>query len=66
MAKYTFEEYLSFVEGELGIQLLSWQKLVLQKIYNGEYGYYMPGRTTGRVITYEASKRLKELMKEED
>ncbi len=65
-SKPTFEGCLDFIEDKLGIQLLSWQKDFLQKIYNGEYGCYMLGRGTGKRVAYEAGKILKELMEEEN
>ena len=63
--KYTFEDCLSFIEDKLGVQLLSWQKDLLQRTYNGEYGFYITGRSYGGLIAYEATKMLKELIKEE-
>ena len=65
-SKPTFEGCLDFIENKLGIQLLSWQRDFLQKIYNGEYAYYMLGRGTGKKVAFEAQKILKELMEEEN
>ena len=66
MSKYTFEDCLDFIEDKLGLQLLSWQKDFLQKMYNCEYVCYMPGRGIGKEIAYEAGEILKELMNEEN
>lgn len=65
MAKYTFEEYLSFIEDQLGIQLLDYQKYILEKIYNSEYVYFIPARTMCRENLFQAQKILKELIEEE-
>jgi hypothetical protein len=66
MTKYTFEDYLSFIEDKLGLQLLSWQKDFLQKMYNGEYDCYMSGRGIGKTVAYKAGEILKELMNKEN
>ena len=34
-SKKPFEDYLTFIENELGVKLLCWQKAVLEAIYNG-------------------------------
>lgn len=62
----TFEDYLSFIEDELGIQLLDWQKEFLQQIYNGKTPYYMPGRAIGRKTVGKAEKILNKLMAKEN
>lgn len=57
--KKPFEEYLTFIENELGVQLLCWQKTVLQAIYDGKHPYISCVRS-GKVIMDLAAKLLTE------
>lgn len=66
MSKYTFEEYLSFIENQLGIQLLDYQKYILEKAYNYECVYFIPARTMWKENLFQAQKILKELMEKDD
>ena len=59
--KKPFETYLNFIENELGVQLLCWQKMALHAIYDGHYPYISNIRN-GKVIMYQAAKLLKEEM----
>ena len=61
----TFEDCLSFIENELGLQLLSCQKEMLQKLYENEHYYFLPGRAYGIETFLKAAKLLEE-MKEEN
>lgn len=53
-----FEEYLDFIENKLGIQLLDWQKVVLQARCEGTPIYYYPSRGMGRDTVMHALKIL--------
>ena len=59
--KKPFEDYLSFIENELGIKLLCWQKMALRAIYDGYYPY-ISGVRGGKVIMKRAAEMLKEEM----
>lgn len=61
----TFEDCLSFIENQLGVQLLAWQKEALQKIYENELYYYIPGgRGCGKTTFVKAAQLLEEIKKE--
>jgi hypothetical protein len=62
--KKTFEDCLSFIENELGLQLLTCQKEMLQKLYENEYYYFLPGRAYGRETFLKAAELLEEIKKE--
>lgn len=57
--KKPFEAYLTFIESELGVKLLCWQKMVLHAIYNGHYPCVSNVRG-GKVIMELAAEMLKE------
>ncbi len=59
--KKSFETYLSFIENELGVQLLCWQKTALRAIYDGYYPHISNIRN-GKVMMYQATKLLSEEM----
>ena len=62
----TFEDYLAFIENQLGIYLLSWQKEALRIAYeNKPYYYISPGRFCGRTVFKKATKLLEEIKKGE-
>lgn len=63
--KKPFESYLAFIENELGIKLLCWQKMALHAIYDGHYPYISNIRN-GKVIMYRAAQLLKEEMDRDD
>lgn len=54
-----FETYLSFVENELGVKLLCWQKMVLRSIYDGHCPY-ISGMRGGKDIMYRSARLFKE------
>lgn len=47
-SKLTFEDYLAYIEDELGIQLFAWQKEILRASCEGNLIYY-PSRDMGKV-----------------
>ena len=57
--KKPFETYLSFIENELGVKLLHWQKMALHAIYDGHYPYIY-GVRGGKVIMERAAEMLDE------
>lgn len=57
--KKPFEAYLTFIENELGVKLLCWQKMALRAIYDGHCPY-ISGVRNGKVIMYRAAELLKE------
>ena len=57
--KKSFETYLTFIENELGVQLLCWQKMALRAIYDGHYPYISSVRG-GKVIMERAAEMLAE------
>ncbi len=59
--KKPFEDYLAFIEYELGCKLLDWQKTVLREIYDGKYPI-VQGRLCGKFVAYRAAELLKEEM----
>lgn len=60
-SKKPFEDYLAFIEHELGCKLLAWQKTVLREIYDGKYPI-VQGRLCGKFAVYRAAQMLKEEM----
>lgn len=59
--KRPFENYLAFIEHELGCKLFDWQKTVLREIYDGKYPI-VQGRLCGKFAAYRAALILKEEM----
>lgn len=57
--KKPFETYLSFIENQLGVQLLCWQKMVLQAIYDGHYPY-VSGVRCGKSTMIQAVDLLRD------
>lgn len=54
----TFEGCLAYIEDELGVTLLDWQKEVLQAVYERRPAYYFPSRGCGRDTVMHALKIL--------
>lgn len=54
----TFEGCLAYIEDELGITLLDWQKEFLQAVYECRPLYYYPSRGMGRGTVMHALKIL--------
>lgn len=59
--KKPFEDYLDFLENELGCELLDWQKTVLREIYDGKYPI-VQGWLNGKFAAYRAAEMLYEEM----
>ena len=57
--KKPFETYLAFIENQLGVQLLCWQKMVLQAIYDGHHPY-VSGVRCGKSTMIQAAQLLKD------
>ena len=60
--KKPFEDYITFIENELGCKLLDWQKQILRNEYEGKHYCYHFGRISGKYVLYRAAKLLKEEM----
>lgn len=60
--KKPFEDYLAFIENELGCKLLDWQKTILRNEYDGKHYRYHFGRISGKYVMYQAALMLKEEM----
>lgn len=58
--KRPFEDYLAFIEHELGCKLLDWQKTILRNEYDGKHYCYHFGRITGKYMLYRAAEILQE------
>lgn len=59
--KKPFEDYLDFIENELGFKPLYWQEMVLRAIYDGKYHVVSCVRN-GKTIIDKAAQLLKEEM----
>lgn len=66
MTKLTFEDALTFIENELGIQLLYWQQWALQKMYENHPYYFIPARGIGITTLNKAMILLEEFKKENE
>ena len=62
----TFEDCLTFIENELGIYLLAWQKEALRAIYEDRPYYYRPARGIGMTTLDKAVVLLAEFTKENE
>jgi hypothetical protein len=60
--KKPFEDYLAFIEHELGCKLFDWQKIVLRNEYEGKHYCRHFGRISGKYAMYRAAEILKEEM----
>ena len=60
--KKPFETHITFIEHELGVKLLDWQKDVLLHIYNGNLGRIYFGRRCGITMLTRAALMLYEEM----
>ena len=59
--KKSFEDYLTFLENQLDVKFVDWQKMFLRGIYdNTPVCFY--GLISGRTILYKAACALKEEM----
>ena len=60
----TFEDCVVFIENQLGLCLLAWQKESLRMIYENKPCYFLPGRGCGLTVFNKAAKLLEELMED--
>lgn len=58
----TFESYLAFIENELNIKLLPYQKEILRMTYEGKKFYYISSMHYGRGITLQGLELLAKIM----
>lgn len=59
--KKPFEDYLAFIENDLGCKLLDWQKTILHEIYDGKHPVVYR-RLSGKFVALRAAALLKEEM----
>lgn len=60
--KKPFEDYLSFLENDLGYQFFDFQKALLREVYEGKRYYYCANRYTDTHWLYDVMRKLKEEM----
>jgi hypothetical protein len=65
MTKPTFEDALLFIENELDIQLLQFQKEILRIMFEKENSYFVPSRFCGRRLYLENLKLINQLLTKE-
>lgn len=66
MTKPTYEDALLFIENELGIQLLQFQKEFLRMMFEKETSYFVPSRFCGRRLYLENFKLINQLLTKEN
>ena len=59
-SKRPFEEYLAFLENDLGYQFFDFQKALRRQVYEGKHVYYCANRYCNTHWLYDAMRRLKE------
>lgn len=60
--KKHFEDYLSFLENDLGYQFFDYQKTLLREIYEGKRYFYCTNRYADTHWLYDVMRRFKEEM----
>lgn len=60
----TFEDCLAFIENQLGVHLLLWQKEALRLIYENKRFYLIPNTRGGKTTFVKAAQLLEEIKKE--
>lgn len=60
--KKPFEEYLAFLENDLGYQFFEYQKALMRQVYEGKQVYYCGNRYCNTHWLYDAMRKLKEEM----
>ena len=60
--KKSFEDYLDFLERDLGYQFFDYQKALLRQVYEGKNLYYCGNRYVGTHWLYDTMRKLKEEM----
>ena len=63
--KKPFEDYLDFLENDLGYQFFDYQKALMRKAYEGKH-YYCGTRWGDSLWIYEGMCRLKEEMERDN
>lgn len=61
-SKKPFEDYLDFLEKDLGYQFFEFQKALMRQVYEGKRVYYCANRYCNTHWLYDATRRLKEEM----
>jgi hypothetical protein len=64
--KKTFEDYLGFIETQMNVELLDWQKTILRECYDKPKLYYCCNRWSDMHWCYEALRLLSEEMDRDD
>lgn len=64
--KKPFEEYLGFIETQMSIELLEWQKTILRESYEKPKRYYCINRWSDTHWCYEALRLLGEEMERDN
>jgi hypothetical protein len=59
-SKKPFEDYLDFIENDLGYQFFDYQKALLRKVYECEHFYYCTNRFDDTHWLYDTFRRLNE------
>lgn len=60
--KKPFEEYIAFLENDLGYQFFESQKALMRQVYEGKRVYHCANRYCNTHWLYDAMRRLKEEM----
>lgn len=60
--KKPFEDYLAFLENDLGYQFFESQKALMRQVYEGKRYYYCGTRYSDHHWLYEVMRMLKEKM----
>ena len=60
--KKLFEDYLAFLENDLGYKFFDSQKALMRQVYEGKRVYYCANRYYNTHWLYDAMRRLKEEM----
>ena len=60
--KKPFEDYLDFLENDLGYQFFDFQRALLRQVYEDKHLYYYGNRYIGTHLLYDAMQKFKEEM----
>ena len=58
--KKPFEDYLDFLENDIGYKFFDYQNVLLREVYEGKHLYYCGNRYTNTHWLYDAMQKLKE------
>lgn len=64
--KKPFEDYIAFLEKDLGYQFFESQKALMRQVYEGKHVYYCANRYCNTHWLYDAMRMLKEEMDRDD